>query len=318
MRVFRIVILIILVLGGEQAFSKEIGDIFADRANHIYSQIKVPDLPDTELYRVGVTVDDSILSDPNLASRTSIGLGGGRAQKKSESWVGGSFNFDTRYEIPNPKPSSWFKKRPKILVKGNVRITIYNANSAKSAFKYLVFEASACSMPNGPIIAAFADKNKLEGIGTIGFQHGIGIISFIRDNIAVIIRCYGVFQTQALEIARKIDKRLLKQPLYTYQKLVVRCPKVSFRHKRYKVIREKGRTPVVKPDYIFCDIDVPKGRTYAILDSKLNGKGVCFKKGKIYFDDRREDKAKPLKLEMTVVSDEVLLTNVSQYIEILD
>ena len=316
MRINKIAILLILVLGIGQTVSKATNDFFAERANYIYSQIEVPDLPNTELYRLGITVDESILSDPNLASRTSVGLGGGCTYENGKSWVGGSFDFDTRYEIPNPKRSSWFKKRPKILVKGFVRITILNADSSKSAFKCLVFDASLCSMPDGPIISEFAEKNKLEDIGTVGFHHSIGMIRFIRDNIAVIIRCDGVFQSQALEIARKIDKRLLKQPLYTYQQLVARCPKVSFRHKRHKVIREKGRTPVVKPDDIFCDIYVPKGRTYAIRDSKLNGKGVCFKNGKIYFDDRREDRTKPLELEMTVVSDELLAAGVTSYIEI--
>jgi len=316
-RVNKVAILFILVLLAGQAFSKEIGDFFADRANHIYSQIKVPDLPGTELYRLGITVDESILSDPNLASRTSVGLSGRGAQKKGELWVGGNFHFDTRYEIQNPKRSSWFKKRPKILVKGEISISIGNAPTAKAAFKSLVYHASVSSMSDGPIVAQFAESYKLEDIGTVGYGCQ-GMIRFIRDNIAVIIRCDGVFQSQALAIARQIDKRLLNQPLYTYKQLTARCPKVSIRHKRYKVIREKGRTPIVKPDNIFFDIDVPEGKTYRTQHIKFNEDGIFFMHGKIYFDDRRENRTKPLKLEMTVISDELLVTYVTSSIEISD
>jgi len=327
-----------------------------ERTNFVYSQIPVPDLPETGLLRAGITIDRSIVA--GLVKATFKG-GSIRALTPDvfltkEPWIGGAHNFGATYHVDNPEPlptnlppeieknererlASRQKRNPDFdiekhlekklegyqkskekLLKGIIRIEIVNTPSPKAAFEYLVSYACGSSMMSELIIPNFEESNRLENIGTVGYGlKGIGPVYFIRDNIAVIIVAYGEFEQQGLEIAKKIDAKLLKQPLLTHDQLKARCPQVTLEHKRHEIVREKGRTPVVKPDDIFCEVSVPAGIDYTIRETKIDGKDMVFKNRKqLYYDDRREDKTKPLKVEMTVVSDELLVTRVSRDLEV--
>ena len=291
--------------------------IMNERASFVMSQISVPDFPENNLFRPGITVNETILADPAKATQKNRVLSAPYGYATNEAGIGGSFGFGVRYLITTEKKSFWgLRKTKEVLNKGGLSVNIYNTTSPKAAFEFLVGVAVYSSMPDSAIVWQFAESSKLEGIGTVGYLSN-NTIRFIRDNIAVIIRADGEFAGQAGDIARKVDQRLLKQPLLTYDELLERCPKVTLSHKRYKIVLPKGRTATSRPDEIDCNVIVPEGRKFSVQYSTVNGDGVTFKYGKkAYYEDRREDKNKPLRVEMTVISDELLVTRIIRDIEI--
>jgi len=309
--------------------------------------IRFPEIQENNLYRLGTTVDETILDNIEKVTRKSTALGQGYFTDKR--WIGGTSGFNAIIVVNNSNPlptelpaerrkyildkcREWgksdleteeylaiklesYRKSLKNVVKGQLSVRIVNAPSAKAAFEFLLVDAGKSNMVTGAIAAGFDEKYKIHGLGTLSYNQG-DCVRFIRDNIAVVISANGEFKDQAVDIAKKIDAMLLKQSLLTYDQLQARCPQVTFTHKRHKVDRPSDS----KPDDIFCDISVPSGINYVIPETKIEGTdgtlGILDGRKHLYYDDRREDKTKPLRVEMTVVTDELLVTRVSRDLEV--
>lgn len=307
--------------------SFSIPEPWQNAVENVAARVTFPKLPESSLYRLGITVNENYLGDPQKASRVSGIVG--ESGYKDKQWIGGGVNFRTDYLVKNPeslptelpaerkkslieKCREWGKteaetekylanrleshrKSKENLVKGHVDIRIVNAPSANAAFEYLIIIATVGkNISLESIISEFSETARINGLGTIGYRGGSHAY-FIRDNIAVVIQTDGEFNKEVMDIAKKIDTALLKQPLLTYEQLQARCPKLH-------IGPGKKSTPKETP-FLAYQVEAPEGVQAWMREMKVNGKARSVNaEGKIYL----EEKPRKVKIEATLVSNELL------------
>ncbi|NLW83098.1 MAG: hypothetical protein GXY41_01640 [Phycisphaerae bacterium] len=266
------------------------------RANRVYQQVKVPDLPDQNFWRLGLTVNETIMTDPKKATRKGMGVS--KNEYLRDEWIGCQSGFYAQYLLGNPElpadlPAEmkqsleenfkrWgtteaeaevilagklksYRKSKERFEKGQIDISIVNAPSPQAAFEYLIVHASSSTLPDEAIVYQFADESIVSDLGTIGYlsdARGSDSICFIRDNIAVIIRGHGEFEREVVDIAQKIDTMLLQQPLLTYEQLQARCPKLH--------IGSGKKAAETTVPFLEYSVEVPSGVQAWVSDIKIN------------------------------------------------
>lgn len=319
----------------EESCSFEMPNVFQSRYVELVHALKFPEIPQSSLYRQGITVDESILRSSDMATRKSHAIG--ESGCKDKSWIGGSFSFKADYVVNNPEPlptelpeerrihliekcREWgktetetneylektlesYRKSKEKIVKGQIEICIVNTPSPKAAFEYLVVDASNCSLMDELIIIQFGDESKVSGLGTAGYCRG-GIVRFIRDNIAVVIRGDGEFSREAMDIAQKIDAALLQQPLLTYEQLQARCPRLH--------IGPGKKTVETDIPFLEYSVESPAGVQAWARDIKINGQSRSRQDHKIYL----EEKPQMVQVQAVIVSEELLVSTYEAEIEV--
>lgn len=336
-----ILVMIELFLGGYVAAAQVISGPyripleFQKAYVELTQKIVHPEIPDSHLYRLGITMNENILDIPEMATHKSALFG--ISTCKDKEWIGGQSSFNAHDLVINPEPLptelpedmkltlielyresgkteaeieaflakklASYRKSKENLVKGQLDISIVNTPSVQAAFDYLLSQAVISSLPLEAIAAEFSEKVKVDDLGTIAYARG-GIVRFIRDNIAVVIRGEGEFSREALDIARKIDAELLKQPLLTYEQLQARCPKLH--------VNPGGKIPETEIPLLEYSVEAPAGVSAGVSELKINGKNRGLQDHKIIL----EEKPKTVYVEAVVVSEELLVSTYEAEIKI--
>lgn len=309
---------------------------WSDAVRDVTARIKYPELTENNLYRLGITVNESILHSSDMATRKSHTIG--ESGCKDKSWIGGSFSFNADFVVNNPEPlptelpearrisliekcREWgkseteteeylertlesYRQSKQKIVKGQLNVKIVNAPSEKAAFEYLLIDAILWSSAMPDMMISFFDEQCAGDLkfGSVAYcKHGV--VRFTRDNIAVVVSTHGEFGQEALDIAKKIDAMLLQQPLLTYEQLQARCPRLH--------IGPGKKTVETDIPFLEYSVESPAGVQAWVRDIKINGQGRARQDHKIFL----EEKPQMVQVQATVVSDELLVSAFDAEIE---
>lgn len=282
-------------LGTDAPLAYETQSIWEDCFKGLWNKIDIPEFGESDMWRPGLKVDKNILPPALRALITRKSGAVGKGNFKDETWIGAVSIFSCG-RVENRRKSLWERlgKSKRKIVSGQIDIRVCNAPSPRAAFEYIILDAGTSTMPVEIIALGFAEERKVAGLGTIGFECGVGDVMFTRDNIAVEVRANGVFAGHSLAIARKIDAKLKQKPRLTYDQLLKRGATVSVGlGKRDKVAKKR--------DAMLSSI-TPQGQSVASQKVSIDGKRVVPKDGKFSLE---KEKGK-VKFEISLITDELI------------
>ncbi len=165
------------------------------------------------------------------------------------------------------KLNAYKRSKTKILV-GTIRITLARADSPEEVYRWWIHDALMCSLPMGSIKAQFSEGAKL-ALGTVAYGevHGSSTtIRCARNNIGMIISADGVFVTEALAVAEKIDALIQQQPILTSAQLEAKRPQVQLAD---TVVVEKTGSATHR--FLPFSVSVPAGQRIISTEAWVDG-----------------------------------------------
>lgn len=198
------------------------------------------------------------------------------------------------------------------IVEGQIRIEIFPSENQRAAYELILSNIVTNSMPIETLSKSYLQKRKFNDYGNISFVTESNkkddiLIYFIRDNFAVKIRGEGCFANEVLPLAKKIDEMILKQPFVSYVKLLERRATL----KNLKLDNRKQNTNVRSVSY---ELSAPEGAKIISAEAEIDGGKLSAKDNKIFL----ENKKGKTKIKITAITDELLVSNIEQEINIDD
>jgi len=116
--------------------------------------------------------------------------------------------------------------------RGRLQLAITLAPDARAAQEYLLAGLTDNMMPTEGVVGTLRSAKRPEGLGDISFEiesrsGGDTRLYFTRANLAVRIRGDGALSGAALELARRIDARVLDQRPLSPEQLLERRPTIE-------------------------------------------------------------------------------------------
>lgn len=296
--------------------------------------------PQSDLLKVSPKLSEIsklFLTDPNLATDKSVGFSGiHEIYFAGNSWTECEWIRRREVEISKPLPTElpperkkrlleilpphkrndpnfvaeYLKrkldrerrsKRYKFAVTGEMNLRLAITPCSRAAQEYLVSDIPLRSaLPLRTIAHKFAESNRVENLGTVGFHEhwkGFAKTMFVRDNIAVIIDARGELAGEALPLAQKIDALIKKQLTLTYQQLLARRPSITIAAKAVKsTTADHFTTPY--------DVSAPERANIVSVKAYVDGESTWFEDGRIVIRGKKGE----VKVKLTATTSE-LLTN---------
>lgn len=305
------------------------------RVDTVGKAIDFKNWPQTETRRVGLVINKSLISYPNMVTQESTSYSHiqfvqttcGRFEWSCQRHV--KTNIPIPADFP-PKRKAWLlehlpsKKRndPNFLQEylkrkleryrrskgyhreGSMLVQICLAPISRAAQEYMLVIMTENTLPVEGVISMYTHAKRPKGLGTVSFltestKKDDIRIKFVRDNVFLSIRGNGCFADEVLPLARKIDTLLVKQPPLTYQQLLGRRPEVTIATKPEKT-RAKGQWMVS------FDTSAPAGQEIVDVKSYVDGQLSWIEDKKVVITNKQ--KGQVVKVKVVATTGE-LLTN---------
>ncbi len=336
-----IVITAVLIYRGEprdepavelRCFSRSTGSDRA-RLNALAKAVDFEQWPQTDARRVAVTIDKSLLTQPDLVTREAISYGFidfNQVPRRRLSWSC-QRHVKTNEPLPTELPpelkaellenlSSEIRNDPNLVERylsrkleryrrtkgyrheGLMLVRLCLAPSSRAAQEYMLTMMTENTLPTEAMVGGYRTAERPEGLGHISFLNKSKTkdytrIMFVRDNVSLRIRGEGCFADDVLPLARKIDSMLLGQPPLTYEQLLARRPSITIAANADKSANGEKT--------ISYNISVPAGQEIIDIKAYANEESQPpVRDGKIYVNNKKGK----IKVKLVATTSE-LLTN---------
>ena len=202
-----------------------------------------------------------------------------------------------------------YRESKRYSLDGEMFVEVCLAPSSRAAQEYLLTMMTQNTMMTEKLTQMYSSAERPQALGTISFltestKKDDICVQFVRANLCISIRAKGSFADEALPLARKIDSRIVQQPVLTYQQLIARRPSVTIASKLEGV---KGQRKVS------YNVSTPENRKIAHVWAPIDGQNAANKDGTISLGW----KTGVANIKLTVTTDE-LLANTCERQVILD
>ncbi|HSW47420.1 MAG TPA: hypothetical protein VLM89_17790 [Phycisphaerae bacterium] len=189
---------------------------------------------------------------------------------------------------------------------GDIQVRMNVTTGSASAIDLMLTHASNS---NAPIIARatrYADKNRINDLGTIGFSEthpdGNTQAIWIRDNILVRVNGSGVFAGEALPLAHRIDDRILQQLALTKEQWLARKPTAVINDRATKIQEAISGQNDVIPYTLF----LPPGQEVVEAYAMLDGNRTSARDGKIVMGNRHLQMGESIHVKLVIITSELM------------
>lgn len=168
-----------------------------------------------------------------------------------------------------------YKKSKARILQGTIRIALARADSPEAVYRWWICDVLlSSSLPVDAIKSQFSEREKL-ALGTVAYGEvragsalipSSATIRCARNNIGVIITANGVFATEALAVAEKIDALIQQQPILTSAQLEAKRPQVQLAD---TVVVEKTGSATHR--FLPFSVSVPAGQRIISTEAWVDG-----------------------------------------------
>lgn len=183
---------------------------------------------------------------------------------------------------------------------GQMDVYLCIAPNSRAAQEYMLAVMTHNTLPTGAVVSMYSRAKRPESLGTKSFLTESSNkddirVKFVRDNVFLKISGNGCFADEVLQLARKIDTLLVKQPPLTYQQLLGRRPSITIAANAAQTTSRRYKT-------VPYDISVPAGKEVVSVRTYVNGKNASAKDGKIFIGEKKGK----VKVKLTAITSELL------------